>query len=87
MGVPTLGPYSIGPADPEVVIDAEAKRRPRDLLADMLAAWLFNSCQSSGSDPAAQGLRRDAGYPAGHLDGQITIGIMGMVTAGHHRRG
>ncbi len=35
-GVPNLGPYSIGPADPEGVIEAEAKRRRRDPLADML---------------------------------------------------
>ncbi len=36
-GVPNLGPYSIGPTDPEAVIDAEArKRRPRDPLEDIL---------------------------------------------------
>ncbi|MDP9359623.1 MAG: hypothetical protein M3R02_30910 [Chloroflexota bacterium] len=35
-GVPNLGPYSIGPTDPEAVLDAEAKKRRYDPIQDML---------------------------------------------------
>jgi len=35
-GVPNLGPSSIGPTDPEAVVDAEAKKRRRDPLADFI---------------------------------------------------
>ncbi|MDP9471969.1 MAG: hypothetical protein M3Q71_15110 [Chloroflexota bacterium] len=35
-GVPNLGPSSIGPTDPEAVIEAEAKRRRRDPLQDII---------------------------------------------------
>ncbi len=35
-GVPNLGPSSIGPTDPEAVVDAEAKKRRRDPLADII---------------------------------------------------
>ncbi|MDP9470318.1 MAG: hypothetical protein M3Q71_06565 [Chloroflexota bacterium] len=35
-GVPNLGPSSIGPTDPEAVLDAEARKRRYDPLADML---------------------------------------------------
>ncbi len=34
--MPNLGPYSIGPAHPEAVIEAQEKRHQRDPLADML---------------------------------------------------
>ncbi len=35
-GVPNLGPSSIGPTDAEAVIEAEAKRRRRDPLQDII---------------------------------------------------
>jgi len=35
-GVANLGPSSIGPTDPEAVVDAEAKKRRRDPLADII---------------------------------------------------
>jgi len=36
-GVPNLGPYSIGPTDPEAVIEAEARRRRPDPYQDIVA--------------------------------------------------
>jgi hypothetical protein len=36
-GVPNLGPSSIGPTDPEAVIEAEARRRRPDPYQDLIA--------------------------------------------------
>ncbi len=35
-GLPNLGPYAIGPTDPQAVIDAEVRRRRRDPLLDLV---------------------------------------------------
>ncbi len=35
-GVPNLGPYSIGPTDPEAVIEAEVKKRRYDPYQDII---------------------------------------------------
>ncbi len=34
--MPNLGPYGIGPTDPEAVVNAEAKRRRPDPLQDII---------------------------------------------------
>ena len=46
-GVPNLGPYSIGPADPEAVLDGEIRRRraARDPIAAMLGEFLVSDSE------------------------------------------
>ena len=64
-GIPNLGPYSIGPTDPEAFVAAEAKRRRVDPLEELLGGGRVTEAErravladwEGGTRPASPGDR------------------------------